>query len=112
MMTSNLISAKVSTFKPSGYVSAANASSFEQQLKDAIVSQDYSVFLVDMSGVEFLDSAGLMALVSACRLVQTIGKRFSLCSIPPSVRIVFELTGLDSVFEIFGSSSAFEASFD
>lgn len=105
----SLVCLQMATFEPSGYVSAANAKEFKQQLTEAVTTQDYSVFLVDMHKVEFLDSAGLMALVSAFRLAQDLGRRFSLCSIAPSVRIVFELTSLDRVFEIFDSREAFES---
>jgi anti-anti-sigma regulatory factor len=42
-------------------------------------------------------------------LAQSLGKRFSLCSVSPSVRIVFELTQLDGAFEIFENKAMFEA---
>jgi anti-anti-sigma regulatory factor len=50
-----------------------------------------------------------MALVSALTLAQQLGKRFSLCSVAPSIRIIFELTQLDRVFEIFDNAVEFEA---
>ena len=58
-----------------------------------------------MSQVEALDSAGLMLLVSTLTLAQRLGKRFSLFEISPSVRIIFELTQLDRVFEILEDQS-------
>jgi len=99
----------VATLQPSGYVTAANVSDFQETLAVAVNSKEHSVFLVDMHQVEFLDSAGLMALVTAFRQAQSLGKRFSLCSLPPSVRIIFELTQLDRAFEIFEDRHSFEA---
>jgi anti-sigma B factor antagonist len=107
-MKTNMTSSNIATFQPSGYITAANVNEFKQALLSAVTSQDYSTFLMDMSHVEFLDSAGLMALVSAFRQAQSMGKRFSLCSLAPSVRIIFELTQLDRVLEIFENKEAFD----
>jgi anti-sigma B factor antagonist len=111
-MRSPTINSKITTFEPRGYITAANAKDFQQNLTAAVTSQENSVYLVDMGKVEFLDSAGLMTLVSVFRLAQSSGKRFSLCSVPPSVRIIFELTQLDRVFEIFDNRATFESVLD
>lgn len=107
IMRSSTISSNLAIIEASGYITAANADDFQQGLTTAVTSKEYAVFLIDMSQVEFLDSAGLMALVSAFRLAQSLGKRFSICSIAPSVRIIFELTQLDRVCEIFNSRDEF-----
>jgi len=52
-----------------------------------------------------------MALVSALKLAQKLGRRFSLCSVSPSLKIIFELTQVDKVFEIFEGKAAFEAAY-
>ena len=91
-----------------GHLNAAGASDLQEQLTMAVLSDANAMLLVDMSGVESLDSAGLMALVSALTLAQTLNKRFSLCAVSPAIRIIFELTQLDRVFEIFESASMFD----
>jgi anti-sigma B factor antagonist len=55
---------------------------------------------VDLEQVESLDSAGLMALVSGVKLAQRLGLSLSLSSVSPTLKIIFELTQLDKVFEI------------
>lgn len=107
-MTSALLDAKLTIIKPSGHINAANAVEFQQQLTNAIASQPNGV-LVDMHQVESLDSAALMALVSALRLALSLKRRFSLCAIDPALRIMFELTQLDRAFEIFETYEAFAA---
>ena len=102
------MSNNIFTFEPSGYITAANASELEQELKATVLSPEYSAFLLDLSNVEFLDSSGLVALVSTFRITKSLGKRLSICSVSPSVRIVLELTGLDKVLEIFDNRAAFE----
>jgi anti-anti-sigma factor len=109
-MSSTAIYNKVTAFQPQGYVSAANATEFLDQLSKAVKAQADSILLVDMKEVEFMDSAGLMALIKGFRLAQNLNRRFSICSVAPSVRMIFELTQLDEVFEIFDNRDSFEAS--
>ncbi|NJO94567.1 MAG: STAS domain-containing protein [Hydrococcus sp. RM1_1_31] len=111
-MKNSLACSNLVIFEPSGYITAANADEFKDALTTAVTTQEYSIFLVDMSQVEFLDSAGLMAVVSTFRLTQDLGRRFSLCSLAPSVRMIFELTQLDRVVEIYENREAFEETLD
>lgn len=102
------MSVRFFTIEPRGFVNAANVSEFQQQLTTAVRAEECSALLVDMKQVDFLDSAGLMALVSTFRLAQALNRRFSLCSLPPAVKMVFELTQLDQVFDIFDNRDHFE----
>ena len=92
-----------------GHLNAANASQLQERLAVAVVSEANASLLVDMSAVESLDSAGLMVLISTLTLAQRLNKRFGLCAVSPSIQIIFELTQLDRVFEIFNNSSTFAA---
>ncbi|MGB3655318.1 MAG: STAS domain-containing protein [Rivularia sp. (in: cyanobacteria)] len=98
---------KYTVIKPKNSITAANAYLFEQQLITALRRNRHSILLVDLEKVEFLDSAGLMALISACKLAQNLGTRFSLCSISSCLRIIIELTQLDRVLEIFENQVSF-----
>ncbi|MFM7787940.1 MAG: STAS domain-containing protein, partial [Microcystis panniformis] len=53
---------EIALFEPSGYITAANVLEFQEQLTNLVNRSRSITFLVDMSRVEFLDSAGLMAL--------------------------------------------------
>lgn len=99
----------ITVVQPQGHLNATNATEFRSELTTAISANPSSTVLVDMENLDSMDSAGLMALVSAINLAQRQNQRFSLCSLSPSIRIIFELTQLDRVFEIFESRSAFEA---
>ncbi|MEP0919395.1 STAS domain-containing protein [Leptolyngbya sp. DQ-M1] len=108
-MQSLLVHSQAAIIRPCGSLNAANAAELRQQLQTAVLSEKNNALLIDMSQIESLDSAGLMALVSALNLAQESRKRFSLCAVSVPVRIVFELTQLDRVFEIFENVAAFEA---
>lgn len=86
--------------QPSGSINAEAIVLLQQQLVEALSAQACSSLLIDMSQVEALDSAGLMLLVSTLTLAQRLEKPFSLFGVSPSVRIVFELTQLDRVFNL------------
>ncbi len=94
--------------RPHGYLNASNAIEFQHQVTTGIAQECYNNLLVDLEQVESLDSAGLMALVYGLRLAQALDRRFSICSVSPSIRMIFEITQLDQVFEVFESVVAFE----
>lgn len=97
-MQNALASTKV--VRANGSLDASNAADFQVQLHEHIQNQSASSLLVDMHEVESLDSAGLIALVSTLKLARQLSKRFCLCAVPPTVRIVFEITRLDQAFEM------------
>ena len=99
----------VTVFKPQGHLNATNADAFRARLIAVLASSQDSILLVDLEQVESIDSSGLMVSISVFKRSRTLGRRFSLCSVPPAVRIVFELTQMDRVFEIFDDRAAFQS---
>lgn len=57
----------------------------------------------DMTGTEHVDSRGLGVLVQALMKARRRGRRVALAGLRPDVRLVFEVTRVDRVFEILGS---------
>lgn len=58
-------------------------------------------FVVDMSGVSYIDSSGLALFIEAMHNVQGYGGKFALCALRPRVRTIFDISRLDQVFQIF-----------
>ncbi|MBD2299334.1 MULTISPECIES: STAS domain-containing protein [Nostocales] len=90
---------KIAVIRLQGKLNAANALELERDLTTALTANDVAILLVDLAAVESLDSAGLMALVSALKLAQNLERGLRLCSVSPALKIIFELTQLDEVFE-------------
>ncbi|TAF22472.1 MAG: anti-sigma factor antagonist [Oscillatoriales cyanobacterium] len=67
------------------------------------------VVLIDFTDVTFMDSSGLGALVLALKTVRAAGSQLVVCSINEQIRILFELTSMDRVFEIFPTRDAFNS---
>ena len=59
-----------------------------------------SKVLVDLSGVEYIDSSGVASLVEAFQKAKKNGVEFALVSVNDSARRVLELARLDKVFTI------------
>ena len=57
--------------------------------------------MINLSKVSFVDSSGLTALVAGMRDADTNKVSFRICEVHPESRLVFEVTMMDSVFEIF-----------
>jgi anti-sigma B factor antagonist len=58
--------------------------------------------MLDLGGLEFMDSTGVRVIVSAHRLAQEHGGRFALLRMPPDgpVGRVLRISGLDDVLDI------------
>ena len=57
--------------------------------------------VVDLSGVTYIDSSGLAALIEAMQNVEQYGGQFALAGLQETVRVIFEIARLDQVFRIF-----------
>ena len=56
--------------------------------------------VVDLSGVEYVSSAGLRVFLMLARKVKASGGRLALCGLPPSVKQVFDLAGFTALFVV------------
>jgi anti-sigma B factor antagonist len=109
-MTQNvLVRPKVAFFQPCGAISATNALYWQDQFCQAVLSPETSSLIVDMDKLEFLDSAGLMVLVSVVKMARRHHKTLSVCSVPNSIRIILELAQIDRILDIHASSTDFAA---
>ena len=73
-----------------------------RELKDTVQSMmhPHGRVVLDMSGVKFVDSSGLGALISCLRLLNGRKGDFRLCAMSKSVRALFELMRMHRVFNI------------
>jgi anti-sigma B factor antagonist len=76
-----------------------------------LLEEGHTRLLVDLSGVGFLDSSGLGALVRALTQSQKEGGQTKLLGAGPQIRKLLQMTKLDSVFEIHDTMEAAVSSF-
>ena len=68
-----------------------------------LASQARNQIVVDLEGVEFLDSTGLGVLVGGLKRLRSHDGDLTLVCTQPRILKVFEITGLTTVFRISGS---------
>ena len=91
--------------QPQGRLDLEGSKTLEKQLS-GLLPQRQDLWVIDLAKVDFMDSAGLVTLVTGLKAARNSGCRLVLCNVQAQVRLIFELTQLDSVFEIFESYDA------
>ncbi len=96
----------IKVVQPSGVLDATRSQDFRKEIIQSLESKPKTV-LVDLKDITFMDSSGLGALVLAFKTLRASETKLVLCSINEQVKILFELTGMDKVFEIFSNQDEF-----
>ena len=82
-----------------GRFTAADATMFREMLQQ-IRGCDCRSAVIDLSGVDFADSAALSLMILAHREIGKAGKQFGLRGLNGQVKRVFELTQLDAILPV------------
>ncbi|MEA2273622.1 MAG: anti-sigma factor antagonist [Solirubrobacteraceae bacterium] len=89
----------------SGDLDASSVSRFKERFEDAL-GQGKTAMVVDMSELDFIDSVGLMVLMTSLRHLEEREGRLALVSANPRVRRPFEIAGLEAMFDFFEDREA------
>ena len=77
---------------------------------EPLIERQTTGIVIDLTKVPYVDSSGLAIFIDALQRVQQYGGKLALAGLQDNVRLVFQISKLDKVFEIFGDSqSALEA---
>ena len=85
-----------------GEIDVYTAPKLREQLVDLVNSGQYHL-VVDMEGVEFLDSTGLGVLVGGLKRVRAHDGSLRLVCTQERILKIFRITGLTKVFPIYDS---------
>ncbi len=99
----------VQVLAPSGVLDGTQAEEVRTQV-DSALDTGAKTLLMDLKDTTFVDSSGLGTLVSVLKKVRAQECEMVVCSINPQVKMLFELTSMDRVFQIFENREAFETS--
>jgi len=92
--------ATVIVLVPEGRLDITTAWQFRLKLQECISKLSRHV-VVNLGQVNFIDSSGLTSLVAGMRDANKVKGSFRICNVHPEAKLVFEVTMMDSVFEIF-----------
>ncbi|MGD1910384.1 MAG: STAS domain-containing protein [Rivularia sp. (in: cyanobacteria)] len=90
----------VIVLSPTGRLDITTAWQFRLKLQECISKLSCHV-VVNLGQVNFIDSSGLTSLVAGMRDADKVKGSFRICNVHPEAKLVFEVTMMDTVFEIF-----------
>lgn len=102
------MSLTVQVVEPKGILDSSKAEEFRKMI-DGVLSEGAEILLLDLKDITFIDSSGLGTLVVILKQMRASNRKLYICSINDQVRMLFELTSMDRVFEVFQDRSEFEA---
>jgi len=98
--------ANIRILEPTGILDGTQAEAFRQEV-DAALDEGVDTLLIDLKNITFVDSSGLGILVVVLKKVRACNKEMYVCSINDQVKMLFELTSMDRVFEVLPDRDAF-----
>lgn len=102
------MSSAVKVVQPSGILDGIKGNQLRRDISDVVASGG-GIVLIDLQNVTFMDSSGLSSLISAQRMMRTAGGKLFLCSINDQTKMLFELTKMDRVFQVFDDREEFNS---
>lgn len=96
--------------KIAGRIDSHSVQRLRQQLVLNAAGQAKNIVL-DLAGVDFIDSSGLAAIVHGMKQCRAGGGDLRLCKPPQAVRMVLELTRLDKALDIYPNEESALLSF-
>lgn len=91
--------------KVAGRMDAGNAQVFEEACTKW-VEQGIDKMIVDLSALTYVSSMGLRSFIVAGKLLQSKNGTFRLCCVTGLVKQVFEITRLNSIFQMHDTLDA------
>lgn len=89
----------IAVVRPQGNLDIESAPDFKKKLAGTLNASGAKV-LIDLAAVDYVDSSGLATFVEMLKIVRTAGGVLKLSSVSSKVRGLFEITKLDSLFDI------------
>ena len=68
---------------------------------NAMIKKKPKRIVIDLSRATYIDSAGIAALILAMQEVEAYGGKFFLSGLQETLRLIFETSRLERVFQIF-----------
>jgi anti-anti-sigma factor len=88
----------VTVLRPQGPLALDDAVRFKRRAEEAL-GKSLGRFVIDTSSIAYVDSQGLEALVDLSELLAQSGHALKLCGTKETVREVFDLADVASLFE-------------
>jgi anti-sigma B factor antagonist len=88
------------TLRVAGRLDLNSSTSLKEKIK-SLLSEGIVNLVIDMGGVDFINSSGLGTLVSILKDVRMVKGKMVLCNLGRYVNEIFEITQLSHIFDLF-----------
>ncbi|HXO07640.1 MAG TPA: STAS domain-containing protein [Solirubrobacteraceae bacterium] len=93
------VEGRIAIIGVTGELDLASSPELEQQL-DQVWRSDADQLVLDLRGLEFMDSTGLSIVVGAHQRVAETGRKLSVVKGPPQVQRLLDLTGVSERLQL------------
>jgi anti-sigma B factor antagonist len=83
-----------------GRLDTTNYGILEKKLKDLIDEREHRI-LVDCARMDYVSSSGLRILLMTLKSLSQVNGKFILCNLQENIKEIFEISGFNSIFEIY-----------
>src|ERR1700751_4267458 len=73
---------------------------------NAMIKKKPELIVIDLSRATYIDSSGVAALILAMQEVEAYGGKFFLSGLQETLRLIFETSRLERVFQVFSNVEA------
>jgi anti-sigma B factor antagonist len=94
----------------SGRLDTSSYGQLEKVLTDHI-NQGNTRILVDCAEMDYVSSSGLRVLLMALKRISLVQGKFVICNLRENIREIFEISGFNSIFEIYPARDTAVATF-
>ena len=92
----------VTAITPTGRIDSNTSKQLEDQI-ERIVTADSMPLVIDLSGVDYISSAGLRIILALAKRSQAAQGRLALHGLKPNIKEVFEISGFSTILAIYDS---------
>jgi len=101
------MSSFIKIIQPSDFLNGVQVKQLRHQISD-LVASGVDIILINFENVKQIDSSGLGGLIAIQRVVRTANSKVFLCSIHGQVKMLFDLTKMHEIFQVFANQQEFQ----
>ena len=93
--------------QPIGILDSVSANNLRREIID-LIEHGVEIILLDLQNITSIDSSGIVALINTLKVVNAAKGELFLCSLSNQVKMIFELSRMERVFQIYRDRQDFE----
>jgi anti-sigma B factor antagonist len=82
-----------------GHLDTVSSTPLEDRLR-TLVEEGARQMVLDLSGVDYVNSSGLKAILVTAKQIETAGGKLVLCGLSPNVMMIFDMIGFSRILNI------------